>query len=202
MPSRRAAIAAVASSALLTETPHSASTASASPPPTEGERTYVSGTATLRPGLSIDDDGSAADATTSATSAALYVTARPSRPDNVPRAILDGSRGRPPPVLSARFADPTFPFDFELTSSNFTPEGAARVEAGSSSNEGDVGGVWWSGEDLVVSARYDADGVAATRDPTDLVGRGVRYASDGKSMSVPIELAGRGLFGKSVTAKK
>jgi hypothetical protein len=33
------------------------------------------------------------------SSYALYVTARPSIRDNIPSAILDGSRGKPPPVL-------------------------------------------------------------------------------------------------------
>lgn len=36
---------------------------------------------------------------------ALYITARPNTADNVPRAILDGSRGKPPPVLIARIAN-------------------------------------------------------------------------------------------------
>ena len=60
---------------------------------------------------------------------------------------------------------------------------------------------WWKDEDLVVSARFDSDGVAATRDPTDLVGRGF-YSSKSSQDPVAVELQGRGLFGKSVTAKK
>ena len=57
---------------------------------------------------------------------ALYITARPNKPDNVPKAILDGSRGKPPPVLIARYPLPKsnsedldwntqFPFEFTLT---------------------------------------------------------------------------------------
>ena len=144
----------------------------------------MKGVATLQADLSTDDIG---------PGAALYVTARPNRPDNVPRAILDGSRGKPPPILAARYADPKFPYDFSLTSENLTPEGASMVEGSSSA--------WWQGEDLIVSCRFDSDGVAATRDPTDLVGRGF-YSSKDPKQSVLVELEGRGLFGKSVTAKK
>ncbi|KAL7551837.1 hypothetical protein ACHAWF_015027 [Thalassiosira exigua] len=194
MPSRRAIVAA-ASSILLTPSPYIAA-ASTSPE----DRIYVIGTATLQPGLSIDES--------IGSNAALYVTARPNRPDNVPRAILDGSRGKPPPVLSARFSNPSFPFEFTLTSQNYTPEGASKVvggggvgDEGTTATSGKADEVWWEGDDLIVSARFDSDGVAATRDPTDLVGRGIYSATAGGS-SVPIELVGRGLFGKSVTAKK
>jgi len=145
---------------------------------------YVSGTATLQSGISIDEIG---------TNASLYVTARPNKPDNVPRAILDGSRGKAPPVLSARFANPTFPFEFDLSSQWLTPEGASVVEGK------DTDDVWWRGEDLIISARLDSDGVAATRDPTDLVGRGIYTAKDDSKVS--IELQGRGMFGKAVTKK-
>lgn len=174
LPSRRAIVTS-ASIFLLTA---SASTAAES-------TAYVKGTATLQAGVSTDEIG---------PGAALYVTARPNKPDNVPRAILDGSRGKPPPVLAARFADPQFPFVFSLTSENLTPEGASIIEGSSSDS------IWWSGEDLIVSARFDSDGVAVTRDPTDLVGRGIYSAKNKENIS--IELQGRGLFGKSVTSKK
>ena len=159
---------------------------SSSPPPASAAEveTYVKGVATLQAGLSTDEIG---------PGAALYVTCRPNRPDNVPKAIIDGSRGKTPPVLAARFPDPKFPFDFTLTAENLTPEGASMVEGSSSA--------WWKDEDLVVSARFDSDGVAATRDPTDLVGRGF-YSSKSSQDPVAVELQGRGLFGKSVTAKK
>ena len=150
----------------------------------DDNKIYVSGTATLQSGISIDDLG---------TNAALYVTARPNKPDNVPRAILDGTRGKAPPVISARFSNPSFPFDFDLSSTWLTPEGAAKVEGT------DTDGVWWRGEDLIISARLDSDGVAATRDPTDLVGRGTYTAKDDSKVS--IELQGRGMFGKAVTKK-
>ena len=150
-----------------------------------------SGTVTLQEGVSLPAE---------APAAALYVTAKPDRPDNVPAAILDGTRGKPPPVVSARYPNPTFPFAFDVTEENLTPEGAA---AGATS---DAGGdrLWWAGEDLVVSARFDTDGVAATRDPEDLVGRGIlkRGRNKGGSFqSVEIKLQGRGFGGKLVTGK-
>lgn len=147
--------------------------------------TFVTGTVTLQTGISNDNIESGA---------ALYVTCRPNRPDNVPKAILDGSRGKPPPVLAARFSNPQFPFEFSLTADNLTPEGASAVEGSDY--------VWWSGEDLLVSARLDSDGVAATRDPNDLVGRGFSAATAKAQDAVIIELQGRGMFGKVVTSKK
>jgi len=179
--SRRDVIAtSIASTAVLIST-------SLSPPEAfalDDDKIYVSGTATLQSGISIDEIG---------TNAALYITARPNKPDNVPRAVLDGSRGKAPPILSARFSNPTFPFDFDLSSQWLTPEGASVVEGK------DTDDVWWSGEDLIISARLDSDGVAATRDPTDLVGRGIYAAKDDSKVS--IELQGRGMFGKAVTKK-
>lgn len=146
--------------------------------------THVTGTVTLQNGLSSENIE---------PGAALYITARTNKPDNVPKAILDGSRGKSPPVFASRFENPQFPFKFSLTSENLTVEGASAVE-GSDNN------VWWRGEDLVVSARLDSDGVAATRDPTDLVGRG--FFSSVLRDDVMIELQGRGMFGKAVTSKK
>ena len=181
---RREFVVAGTTAAASIATIISPSPASADGTQTPAVETYVKGVATLQADLSTDDIG---------PGAALYVTARPNRPDNVPRAILDGSRGKPPPILAARYADPKFPYDFSLTSENLTPEGASIVEGSNSA--------WWQGEDLVVSCRFDSDGVAATRDPTDLVGRGF-YSSKDPKQSVLVELEGRGLFGKSVTAKK
>ena len=119
---------------------------------------------------------------------AIYITARPNTPDNVPKAILDGSRGKPPPVLIARIPGVTaFPLEYSFTQKDVTVEGAAAGD----------GSYWWQGAPLVVSARLDSDGVAATRDPTDLVGRGVAAAGS----RVEVELQGRGVAGKLFTSK-
>mmetsp|Transcript_1047 Transcript_1047/g.2881 ORF Transcript_1047/g.2881 Transcript_1047/m.2881 type:complete len:198 (-) Transcript_1047:186-779(-) len=140
----------------------------------------LSGSVTVQPGVSPPVD----------ERQALYITARPARPDNVPRAVLSGTNGKAPPVLSARIAAPlSFPLSFALTAADETAEGA----------EG--GGAWWQGDNLIVSARLDTDGVAATRDPTDLVGRGMLRRGAGGEGSVEVELQGRGIGGKLVTSK-
>ena len=124
---------------------------------------------------------------------ALYITCRPDRPDNVPQAILEGSRGKAPPVLTARIENPTFPLSFQLTRQDLTPEGGVDL--------------WWQHDDLTVSARLDMDGIAATRSPDDLVGRGMYYSNnsqkegDTTAGGVVVALGGRGAFGKFATKK-
>ena len=78
------------------------------------------------------------------------------------------------------------------------------------------------GDDLIVSASLDTDGVALTRDPTDLVGRGIfpptmttttKMTTKTMTMTMTpmmiapasvilIVLRGQEMFGKSATAKK
>jgi hypothetical protein len=149
--------------------------------------TTIRGTVSLPAGddaVSITNDG------------ALYVTCRSNRPDNVPAAILSGTRGKPPPVLVSRFvinSQENFPYEFELsTPKDLTVEGASLVD-----NK-----YWWLQDDLIVSVRWDSDGIAATRSPDDLVGRGITKSSkeeDAGFPSVSITLSGRGAFGKFVT---
>lgn len=149
----------------------------------------VRGTVNLPPGLQLPADTS---------SSALYVTARPNSPANVPKAILDGSNGKPPPVLATKIQNiDSFPCEFALTTADLTLEGNAKVK---SSDETNADRFWWEGQDLIISSRWDTDGVAATRDPSDLVGRGFFQAS--KSEEVLIQLQGRGITGKLVTTKK
>ena len=135
-----------------------------------------------------------------APDAALYLTARTNRADDVPKAILSGTRGKPPPIAAKRLAPPlSFPLAFELDDlSDLTPEGAAEPAR------------WWERDELVLSARLDADGVAATRDPTDLVGRAI-CASPASSRPPPtkpgapprcaLELGGRGVGGRLITTR-
>ena len=170
---------------------------------------FVRGRVTLQsPSLLEDIVASSSASSNDSSSYALYVTARPSIPDNVPTAILDGSRGRPPPVLSARYPNPTFPFDFALTAKDFTTEGGASMmivngddNSAARDERSGVVEVWWSGQDLVVSARLDTDGIASTRDTTDLVGRGIFHGAMSYD-TVSIQLGGRGMFGKRVTGKR
>lgn len=116
--------------------------------------------------------------------AALYITAR-----------LPSSGGaKVPPLATARYARPVFPFEFRLSTADLTPE-----YTGMPSSE-------WETKDLVVSARYDVDGVAATRGPDDLVGRALlskrgvaanpaAWADHGAY----VELQGRGIAGRLLT---
>ena len=146
---------------------------------------FVQGLVTLAPDATIVElEGQ--------TTNALYITCRPDRADNVPAAILSGTRGKPPPVLAARFENPTFPYSFKLDVENLTPEGA------DGGGDGETG-FWWSNDDLIVSGRWDADGVAATRSPEDLVGRAILAQKSGKD--VTLRLQGRGSFGKFATKK-
>lgn len=145
------------------------------------ERKLVSGTVTVKSVEGLPEDTS---------SSAVYITARPSKADNVPRAILDGSNGKPPPVLSSRIPNPEFPYDFQLSTLDLTQEGAASMP-----NDR----YWFEGQDLTISARWDTDGVASTRDPTDLVGRS-QYLSS-KNNEPVVQLSGRGITGKLVTGK-
>ena len=167
------------------------------PPPPRSSQTFVEGTVSLPPGSTIPV---MTTTTLESQTPALYITARPDKADNVPRAILEGSRGKPPPVLAARISNPVFPFSFSLTDLDLTVEGASKVqhvvEQGSTRSHTLL---WWKNLDLVISARWDSDGVAATRDPNDLVGRGIFQVSSGNSVMVPLQ--GRGLTGKFVTGK-
>ncbi len=153
------------------------------------EKSFLKGQVTTKADVVFPED---------TTSSALYITARPNKADNVPRAILDGSNGKPPPVLVARYENPKFPFDFSLSKKDLTQEGA-------SSSTPEQNTFWFEGQDLVVSARWDTDGSASTRDPTDLVGRSL--ASAAKSSKGPdgtdaiVQLEGRGMTGKFVTGK-
>ena len=109
-------------------------------------------------------------------------------------------------MLTKRFPGPVrFPLDFSLTSeTDLTPEGLASLEQ------------WANSKTLVLSARLDTDGVAATRDATDLVGKAtaeLRTDATGhgvashtvdrssKYLNTKINLVDRGIGGKLVTRK-
>lgn len=132
-------------------------------------------------------------------SGALYVTARPNAIDDVPRAVLMGTRGKPPPIASARLPSTlTFPLAIELDDpSDLTPEGATEPAR------------WWADRKLIVSARLDVDGIAATRDPADLVGQAVctpaprEESAEQQRQRAPcsLRLVSRGFGGKLITQK-
>ena len=164
----------------------------------------LKGLVTLEEGIEISSE--------TASSSALYVTCRPNKPDNVPGAILSGTRGKPPPVMAARYENPTFPFEFTLSAPNdLTIEGASSVDGVGTSSAPvvlDPEKFWWKNDDLIVSARWDSDGVAATRSPEDLVGRGFWKKGSGTGSNsdsdltvAQVMLTGRGAFGKFATGK-
>lgn len=160
--------------------------------------TLLTTTATLPPFLSFAAEQTPPPSLTVAVSApsdfanpppasALYITARPNTSDDVPQAILSGTRGKPPPVLTRRVSSPTFPTTVTLDANNLTAEGAA--------------GEYWYSKPLIVSARWDSDGVAATRSPEDLVGRALYQPSSTSSPPPTIALRGRGPTGKLLTSQ-
>ena len=123
--------------------------------------------------------------------AALYVTAKPIDTSTG----IYAQAGKVPPLAAARYPSPIeWPFSFSLTTNDLTPE-FANVEPSA-----------WKLVDLTVTARYDTDGVAATRGPDDLVGRGIlskRGAADPEAWSpAKVELQGRGLTGRLLTGGK
>jgi hypothetical protein len=122
------------------------------------------------------------------SNSALYLTAR--QDVGVWRSAVRNMK--PPPILSSRTAGPLkFPIEIILdTEKDATPEGIALK------NE------WLPGRlPITVSARLDTDGVASTRDPTDLVGMGTS-SKDGDAWSSPeVVLQDRGIGGRFVTNK-
>jgi hypothetical protein len=86
---------------------------STGPQQREEERAeYVVGWASLQLPDHLDNVAvaAAANGEEGVSTMALYITARPSAPGNVPKAILDGSRGRPRPILLASTRIPRSPF--------------------------------------------------------------------------------------------
>jgi len=115
---------------------------------------------------------------------ALYVTAR---------LASGGAMTKQPPLAAARFACPLeFPFAFVLKAPD---DLTAEYAAVATSN--------FASADLIISARLDSDGVAATREPGDLIGRGglVKRGAASGWAPVAIELQGRGLTGRILTGK-
>ena len=121
---------------------------------------------------------------------ALYLTVRPDG-----GTWNDGVRNfKSPPVLSKRIAASALtqgpPFDVSLDSKdNATPEGLAIGED-----------AWLSGKTpLLVTARLDSDGVAATRSEGDLVGQARLVKVDESWGNIEITVEGRGITGKFIT---
>mmetsp|Transcript_23300 Transcript_23300/g.22458 ORF Transcript_23300/g.22458 Transcript_23300/m.22458 type:complete len:105 (+) Transcript_23300:298-612(+) len=101
---------------------------------------------------------------------------------------------KPPPILTSRTTAPlSLPIEIILSDDNITPEGLEIVKE------------WQSGiTPIVVSARLDADGIAATRNSEDLVGKTITKKDElsGEWRGCSIELQDRGFGGKLITKQK
>ena len=121
---------------------------------------------------------------------AVYLTAR----QDVGIWTAQIKNMKPPPILTSRTAGPLqFPTEIVLSATNdITPEGLEIIKQ------------WQSGKTpIVVSARLDADGVAATRNAEDLVGKAIATKDEtGEWKGCQIELTDRGVGGKLVTKKR
>ena len=136
-------------------------------------------TITLSPGA-----GSAEALLDAFPAAALYITLRPP--------------GRSPPLAARRVPlaslprdAPLFPLRLALGAADALPDAPERS-------------AWSAAPQLVVSARLDTDGTAATRGPEDLVGRGAAPRDDaapGGWGDASVQLVGRGIGGRLVTQR-
>ena len=108
---------------------------------------------------------------------------------------------KPPPILSKRIANPTFPLSVTLDSDvDSTEEGVAL--AGKWKAPVTIGGKERPPLPLLVGARLDSDGVAATRSPEDLTGQTSVEWGDGRWGTLDVVLEGRGLTGKFITQQR
>lgn len=101
---------------------------------------------------------------------------------------------KPPAILTSRTQAPfSFPKEIVLNGqADLTPEGLGLLTK------------WQAGkQSLIVSARLDVDGIAATRNAEDLIGKAVvsKDAVSGKWIGCEIDLEDRGLGGRIVTKK-
>lgn len=117
----------------------------------------------------------------------LYITAR----EDVGMWQSAIRSTKPPPLMAVKISPAkSFPLQFRMsTDTDLTLEATTLAKD------------WTSGNvPLTLSARLDTDGLASTRSPEDLVGRGNARFADGKWEDVSITLVGRGVTGKFVTS--
>ena len=124
------------------------------------------------------------------TTSAIYLTAK----QDIGIWTAQVRNMKPPPLLTSRTAAPfTFPLDVTLNGqTDLTPEGLGMQKQ------------WQTGKvPLVISARLDVDGVAATRNAEDLIGKAIvnKDKATGQWTGCSIELEDRGVGGRIVTKK-
>ena len=129
--------------------------------------------------------------TQSDSKSALYITVK----QELTAVEIVGS-AKKPALLTKRIPGTiNFPYSYNIDFKNdATPEGTAALSKFEDSKSKLPG--------LVFAVRLDTDGVAATRDTTDLVGKGDAKPESNSYGSVDIALTDRGLGGKFVTTKK
>ena len=130
------------------------------------------------------------DEVPTASTTALYITVR----EDVGLWTSAVRNIKPPPVLTKRIpvTPSSFPYKYTLNSDfDSTPEGAQTYST------------WSSGKNLLISVRVDEDGIAATRGPNDLVGKGnsEREKDTTQWRSTNVEVVGRGVAGKILLGK-
>lgn len=151
--------------------------------PTETKK--VAGPVTIS-GIITLEDGVAAPET---LSRALYITAKPDLGFINSNLLLR----KFPAVMSKRIPGDgvKFPLEYSISeSADGTEDVGLQRER-------------WVNLPMIISVRYDTDGVAATRDPTDLVGKGdsERKQDEDTWVNANLALSDRGLGGKLVTGK-
>jgi hypothetical protein len=123
------------------------------------------------------------------TTTALYITVR--EDTSVWQSAVRNFK--PPPVLTKRIpvSLSSFPYKFSIDSAfDSTLEGQQTYPQ------------WSSGKGLLISVRIDEDGIAATRGPNDLVGKGTAERANRETQwsETNIEVTGRGIAGKILTS--
>lgn len=131
----------------------------------QGNDIVASGVITVQSGLSLPE----------AEAAALYITVRPERSD-FNDFVRKARATNAAPIAAVRISPVQFPYEFKITEDNLFPE--AKDDRS------------WALTDLQVSARWDTDGVAATRGSDDLVGGAIFKR---QKETTTLELQTRGL---------
>jgi len=128
---------------------------------------------------------------------ALFVSARPKNPTNMPPEVARAARGGVPAVFFAIVPNPKLPGQsFVLTESDITSEG----DFGLTSDP-----YWWAEEtEWEISVRVDTDGAVRTFDRDDLVGRTItnQVGESSPDTNVIVAVAERGFFGSYFETNK
>ncbi len=144
----------------------------------EGGRVYFKGKVKLRSNI-----------ISAKNAKSLIVSARPKNPTNVPTEILASGQGDIPAVFTAILPKPdSFPFSFQLTSGDLTPEGKFGLLEDS---------YWWAEDtEWEISACVDMDDTFQTGARNGLIGRAytVQMGENKSEQDVTVVVQPRGLL--------